>query len=51
MNEDRLAPALLAVIFVGASAAGFAIGGTHPLLNSLALGLGAAFWWIAREDS
>lgn len=49
--EDRLAPALLAVIFIGASAAGFAIGGTHPLFNIAALGLGAAFWWAAWEES
>lgn len=50
MNEDRLSAAFLAVLFVGASAAGFAIGGTHPLFNCLALGLGAAFWYLAWED-
>lgn len=51
MSEDRLSAAFLGVFFVAVAAVGFATEGTHPLVNSMALGLGAAFWHLAWEES
>lgn len=47
--EDRIAIGALAVVFIGVSAAGYALGGSHPALNGVAFLIGIACWWLAVE--
>lgn len=49
--EDRIVLGLFAVICVGISAAGFALGGSHPALNFTALSFGIVCGALAVEDA
>jgi len=49
--EDRFSLVLFAVVFIALSAAGFAIGGSHPILNTVAFFIGAGAWFLAWNSS